>query len=192
MAEQLNLLTPGHERHSRIRPTAARRVANATRWLIAEGLLARTDRARVQLLSETGSKQPYRRETDEELESRMAHREAVLGTVGSRYIRSTNAWEGPPIKLPITFWSEGWLSMLSASAIAFLLVLCDQGESTDAPVQVPRIVTSQYALSKEVWARGRTDLVACGLVERHRVGTAGAVPRWEYVLNRERLLGSAV
>jgi hypothetical protein len=96
------------------------------------------------------------------------------------------------IQLPASFWTEGWVLVLSAPALAMLLVLLVLTANGRKPKQwVSPSQRRQYGLSDDTWTRGIAELKAHGLVE---VGKAPVSRDFEwkrvrntYTLHAERL-----
>jgi hypothetical protein len=145
----------------------ARRIADAFVWLNQHQFLAVERRGgtppRITLLDPTGDGTPYTRPTM------------------------------PYVTLPVEFWDQQWITVLSGTATALLLILLDLvGGKKRAPEQslTPELRT-RYALSNDSWTRATSELVSHRLV---RVGRASSGPDLEwrrsrntYAVIRERL-----
>ena len=202
VATRLHLI--GAEDGKRKREAAARRVDNAFARLRRDGLVQRLDRRSWLVLQDDGTTSPYRTETSEELAARLARRGELLAVAryGQRSLRYDSVrrvqtrgpdseargvvvhdyWEQEPIAVPLWLWANGWVSGLSGAALVTLLVLLDQSRSAAEPSQVvvPRIRRSQYSLTKEVWRKGRDELVAHRIIAVGAGAAAGAVRRDRY------------
>ena len=100
---------------------------------------------------------------------------------GAAYTRPT----GQYVTLPIGFWRHQWITKLSGSATALLLVLLDlQGgrrSSKDAPF-VPADLRRRYGLSGDTWTRATRELVDTGLLDVGRQ-PQGNVFDWQRLRN---------
>jgi len=122
----------------------ARRVRDATSWL-EENKLIRVERVggtepRVYLLSALGDGAAY-----------------VRPSSASRYLR-----------VPVEFWSCGWIVTLSGTALAMWLVITDLpgGTESSAGVWTPPIVARRrYRLSEDTFTKGIAELESHGLVK---------------------------
>lgn len=75
------------------------------------------------------------------------------------------------LRLPSTFWTNGWAASLSGPATAMLLVLLDArgGRSEDQELWFsPRVADARYALSENTRAAGFKELAEADLVVVHR------------------------
>jgi hypothetical protein len=193
------------------REAAARRVDNAFARLRRDGLVQRFDRQSWLVLQDDGTNSPYRAETPDQLDARLARRRELFARAqyGQRSLRYDSVrrlprpgaageprgvvvhdyWEEQPIAVPLALWSNGWVSGLSGAALVTLLVLLDQSRdvAVESQVVVPRIRRSQYALSKEVWRKGRDELRAGRIIDVGAGARAGAVVRDRYELFLDRL-----
>ena len=133
----------------------ARRVADALSWLDANKLIALERRAgappKIQMLN------PLRD--------------------GGAYLARGTRW----IRSPLGFWTEEWITTLSASAIALLLVLQELTGGRNEPQSVSADRRKQYDLSPDTWTRATAELV------EHRIVTVRRVPQREDELDWERL-----
>lgn len=101
----------------------------------------------------------------------------------------------PYITLPIEFWKNGWITVLSARAVAVYvdLRLMTEGKKRQGEgVAVPPYERSRFRLSDDSWQRGTKDLKTQGLLETRTgmVETRGLRSRHRnvYYLNFDRLL----
>jgi hypothetical protein len=73
------------------------------------------------------------------------------------------------LTVPDTFWTDGWIAMLSARAVAMLLVI---GEVTFSDREwdwvSPRIARRRYGISEDTWSRGIKELYAQQIIEIRR------------------------
>jgi hypothetical protein len=131
----------------------ARRVNDALKWLARERLIKLAHRPGREpiatLLSDDGSGEPY-----------VVPGSAVRSAGGA--VRTSNIY----LRLPATFWTNGWAAHLSASAIAMLLVLMDRAQSKAADdIWIsPHTLASNYVFSDDTRSRGIAELEATGLV----------------------------
>jgi hypothetical protein len=123
----------------------ARRVADAMSWLHDERLLEVTRAAgappSIKVLSPLGD--------------------------GKKYSRPKRRW----VSLPLDFWSEGWITALSGSGVALLLVLLELTggrQRSDAPTVSPER-RLQYGLSDGTWTGATKELASFGLLSVKRV-----------------------
>jgi hypothetical protein len=73
------------------------------------------------------------------------------------------------VTLPDSFWTDGWIVMLSARAVAMLLVISAVTFSdTDWEWVSPRIARSRYGISEDTWSRGIAELKARKIIEIRR------------------------
>jgi hypothetical protein len=74
------------------------------------------------------------------------------------------------IKLPHTLWTNGWMAILSGTAIALLLILLDFSGASSTPFWMsPSLAASQYGLSPDSWTRAKVELEYHELVSVLRV-----------------------
>lgn len=139
----------------------ARRINDALKWLEAHKLI-RTERVpggppKVFVLSLSGSGQPYERPVGKE------------------------RW----ILVPLSFWQNGWIVTLSASAIAMWLITKEMQGGRKSPSQAPwvspQMAKERYALSDDTRTKGTHELEVEGLL------TIGRTPQGEdWAYNRLR------
>lgn len=75
------------------------------------------------------------------------------------------------VRLPATFWTNGWLAGLSGIAVAILLVLLDRHDYTKpekAFFVPPTQARERYGFSADSWTRGVAELRRLGLIEVRR------------------------
>lgn len=94
---------------------------------------------------------------------------------GTPYARPTM----PYIQVPIDFWEEQWITQLSGTATALLIILLDLvGGKKRAPTQsLSPEQRRQYALSSDSWTRATAELADVGLI---RVGREASGPDLEW------------
>ena len=138
----------------------ARRINEAQAWLERNKFItvqAKPGYAnRVTVLTETGDKNP----------------EPYLAPgAAARARRNTpDAIRHLYVQIPATFWTNGYLALLSGAGLALYLILLDQygpGQLDDAPGPVwfsPKAFKDRYALSEDTRAKGINDLQDLGLV----------------------------
>jgi hypothetical protein len=113
----------------------ARRIGDAIRWLDNEKLIAverRQGAAPTVILLDS------------------------LGT-GDRYSRPVRRY----VSLPLGFWRQQWITVLSGSAVALLIILLDLQGGRRSPAQAPSLATDQrrrYGLSDDTWTRATHEL----------------------------------
>jgi hypothetical protein len=86
---------------------------------------------------------------------------------GGRYRRSS-----PYVRVPLGFWREQWITRLSGSAVALLIVLLDLQGGKKSKQDAPWLTTFQrdrYGLSDDTWTRATKELVKHGLLEIRRI-----------------------
>ncbi len=134
-----------------------RRIRDAIDWLEQREFI-KTERQPgkpmvIQLLRDDGSARAYTDPAD-------AHKKASGDKAKHRELHLT---------LPDSFWTDGWIVMLSARAIAMLLVL---GQVTFTEKEwewvSPRIARSRYGISEDTWSRGVAELKARKIIEIRR------------------------
>ena len=159
--------------------SGARRVADALRWLEAHRLVALEHRPglppTVMLLREDGTGRPYRIPGGamKELDSRDEES-------GSGRSRSEHSY----IQLPATFWTSGWAAVLTAPAIAMLLVLLSElgkrtvllrkgVEASSQPIWLsPAWADARFQLSEDTRSTGFKELRVHGLIAMKRRSVA--------------------
>ncbi|MCM3885047.1 hypothetical protein [Frankia sp. R82] len=82
------------------------------------------------------------------------------------------SWRGSGryVRMPLGFWSEEWITKLSATAIALLLVVLEMqgGRNPDNPPWIAGPDKGRYGLSDDTWTRARQELEAAGLLTVER------------------------
>lgn len=138
----------------------ARRINDAFAWLAENAFIRSIPRpglpSRIELLHESGTGRPYE----------------VPGAAWNNLAKDATAEErdlARYIKLPPQFWTNGWLPVLSGSAIAMLLVLLAEiGPNTPADHEVwlsPDVALRRYDLSADTRSAGFRELVDSGVVQ---------------------------
>jgi hypothetical protein len=122
----------------------ARRIADALQWL-AKNKFVRLDSQRgrppvVTLLSALGD--------------------------GTRFDRGRGIY----VRVPIGLWQNFWITQLSGSGLALLLVLLDlqSGRKATAPPALPGPMRRRYGLSDDTWTRASKELCELGLLDIRR------------------------
>ena len=99
------------------------------------------------------------------------------------------------VRLPSTFWTNGWLAGMSGIAIAIFLVLrdCQDYKSPNKPVWVtPALARDRYGFSADSWTRGVAELKRLGLIQVRRKSVNPndfdfTRVRNTYIVNQERI-----
>jgi hypothetical protein len=122
----------------------ARRIADALQWL-AKNNFVHLDSQRgrppvVRLLSAVGD--------------------------GTRFDRGRRIY----VRVPIGLWQNFWITQLSGSGLALLLVLLDlqSGRKASTPPALPGQMRRRYGLSDDTWTRASKELTELGLLEIRR------------------------
>jgi hypothetical protein len=108
---------------------------------------------------------------------------------GSPYSRPGS----PYVTLPLGFWEQQWITRLSGTAIALLLILLDLvgGKARSPKQSVTPNQRLQYGLSPDSWTRATRELVDFGLINVDRVVRSRDLEsvraRNFYSVNKERL-----
>jgi hypothetical protein len=87
---------------------------------------------------------------------------------GTRFARTRSLY----VRLPLGFWSEQWITRLSGSAVALLIVLLDLQSGKKrraAPQSLAPGQRLRYGLSDDTWTRASKELVDAGLLTVKRV-----------------------
>jgi hypothetical protein len=90
-----------------------------------------------------------------------------LGT-GLKYSRPAKQW----VTVPLGFWRQQWITALSGSAVALLIILLDLQGGRKSAAQAPSLSTDQrlrYSLSDDTWTRATSELVSHDLLDVRRV-----------------------
>lgn len=133
----------------------ARRVRDAIEWLAVNRFIAVTLRpgqpSAVTLLREDGQGSPY----------------SVPGAA-ARDAKGEGRGVDPHryVKLPHTFWTNGWITSLSTPGIAALLMLLAE-QSRPTPVEVwlaPTTARNRYAFADDTRYKGLAELELAGIV----------------------------
>lgn len=122
----------------------ARRVSDALQWLAENHFISLASRRgsppTVTLLSALGDEKPFAR--------------------GRRIY----------LRVPLGLWEHHWITKLSGSGLALLLVLLDLqgGASASSPPSLPGPLRRRYGLSDDTWTRASRELKALGLLQIKR------------------------
>jgi hypothetical protein len=87
---------------------------------------------------------------------------------GTRFARPRS----PYVRLPLGFWSQQWITGLSASAVSLLIVLLDLQGGKKRRATPQSLATGQrlrYGLSDDTWTRASKELTNAGLLTVKRV-----------------------
>jgi hypothetical protein len=141
----------------------ARRITEALEWLHNRGLVRRYRQpgrpSNVILRDDAGRKVEYR----------------PPYSAGEAYI-----------KIPSALWTSGWITILSGTALALLLILLDQ-QDLDEPNRAvwlsPRKARQMYSLSPATWVKGTSELRRYGLVTGRRAAVNKDFFGWKRVRN---------
>jgi hypothetical protein len=97
----------------------------------------------------------------------------LLDDAGTRKdYRPPHRLRRPYVKVPSCFWTKGWHTVLSGTAVALLLVMLDQQSYKPAENSFwvsPSRAKELYALSPDTWTRGVAELRVHGLVDVVRI-----------------------
>jgi hypothetical protein len=79
----------------------------------------------------------------------------------------------PYVSVPVGFWREQWITRLSGSAVALLIVLLDLqgGMKSKGGTWLTTSQRARYGLSDDIWTRASKELV------KHGILTVGRVPQ---------------
>jgi hypothetical protein len=156
--------------------SGARRIADAIHWL-ERNRFVRLERRRgypsvVFLLDEAGSGEPYAHPVKR----------------SRRYMQ-----------IPREIWTNGWMSVLSAAAVALLLILLDMRDFSEAERYVwisPRMAAERYSISPDTWSRALAELRLFALVNVRKLPVSENAFEWRRVRNSynvsmESIRGSA-
>jgi hypothetical protein len=123
----------------------ARRVSDALNWLHLEKLIALHRRIgsppTIKLLSATGD--------------------------GASYSRPGPRW----VSVPLGLWDQQWITYLSGSALALLIVLMELQGGKKSPADAPSASgekRARYGLSDDTWTRASRELKELGVLTVHR------------------------
>jgi hypothetical protein len=141
----------------------ARRITDAFTWLAKEGFVEVDPRpglpSMITVLNESGTKAPY--SIPGAMWRTLAADAAPAERDAHRYVR-----------LPATFWTSGWIAVLSAPAIAMYLVLLAELAGDDPAKRrlwlSPREADLRYGISEDTRSTGLRELVDAGLVRVER------------------------
>jgi hypothetical protein len=124
----------------------ARRISDALVWLADEHLIALARKPgtppTITLLNPTGT--------------------------GAKYVRPGGRW----ITVPLGLWEQEWITVISGTGIALLLVLLDMQGGKNSPAHAPSLTGAQrlrYQLSDDTWTRASAELTDLGLLTVRRV-----------------------
>lgn len=75
------------------------------------------------------------------------------------------------VLVPLGFWREQWITRLSGSAVALLIVLLDLqgGKKSKRDAWLTTVQRARYGLSDDTWTRASKELVEQGLLEISRI-----------------------
>lgn len=84
---------------------------------------------------------------------------------------SPDEWRHRYVQIPDTFWTNGWIAVLSGAAVAMLLVLFTERGSKPSTQDLwfsPKRAVELYGLSEDTRAKGLRELRAAGLVSARK------------------------
>jgi hypothetical protein len=138
--------------------TATRRISSNLKWLHNQKFISLSPRAGhtplVTLLDPLGSGDKYSRPADQQ----------------QRYIT-----------LPLEFWSEGWILVLSATALALLMVVLDVQRGQRDFAYATSVEKEAYGLSSDTWTQARKELEKFELLDVRSDSRGSSV---EYIRKR--------
>lgn len=157
----------------------ARRVRQAISALEAADLIQILPRpgqpSRITLMDEGGEGQPYQ----------------LPGGAYNAVRGTSEQWRHRYVQVPDTFWLNGWLSTLSGTAVAMMLVLFAELGRKDATKSdlwfSPSRAAKIYGLSDDTRSKGLRELRAAGLVSARRKAASRDVLDFKRVRNTYRL-----
>jgi hypothetical protein len=82
------------------------------------------------------------------------------------------------VTLPASFWTNGWIAVLRAPAVAMLLVLLDEAKMTqrlDRLWHSPSQAMARFGLSQDTRTDGLLELEAYGIIGKRRVSISPGV-----------------
>ncbi|WP_435256175.1 hypothetical protein [Streptomyces althioticus] len=139
----------------------ARRISDAQAWLAENRFIEVTSQMgrpnQIVVLNENGTGEPY---VAPGAAARKEAAESDLGAILHRYIQ-----------IPRTFWTNGYLTMLSGAGVAmFLVLLCERGPASDGEALwfSPKDAERRFALSEDTRSKGLRELADAGLVRTRR------------------------
>ena len=146
----------------------ARRINAAITWL-AKNDFIRTEPHRgapttVYLKDERGNGQPY---------TLPAHVHNAKKEAGEEITRD-EYW----VQLPASFWIKGWIAVLSAPAVAMLLVMLDEAAGSGRTERLwhsPSQAAERFALSPDTRTDGLLELEAYGVLDKKRTSISPGV-----------------
>lgn len=163
----------------------ARQIRSSLKWLASKQLIQVTERrgvgSMITLLSDLGTGDEY---------DLPGHRLSAAKEAGA---------PGDPqdyyVRLPDEFWTHGWIQVLSAPAIAFLLILLDARRGRDESTELwfsPQVADDRYTLSEDTRGKGAAELAVLSVIRIHSRPIKGdqlAAPRFRhaYFLDMARL-----
>jgi hypothetical protein len=161
----INVMREGEFTDQRKRTVAARRVARATDYLVAQKLAARVRPGTVRLLDPDGCGQPYRPWDAATVSARAKERADIERGFSYQRLdyRRSRVWEDRPLRLPAKLWTNGAVSALTAPALTVLLVLWDYHQDKGPGFEVPKSRAYEYPISHATWQKGTDQLRAAGI-----------------------------
>lgn len=75
------------------------------------------------------------------------------------------------VQLPASFWTNGWIGILSGAAVAMLLVMLDEAAGSGQTTGLwhsPRMARERFGLSQDTRTDGLLELEACGILDMRR------------------------
>lgn len=141
----------------------ARRVNQAISWLEEHQFLTVEARpghpSRVTLLSEAGTGEAYTLPG------------AQYGKLRNKNVPAEDLARHRYFQIPSSFWTSGWLAILSGPAVAMYLVLLAESTDRTGGGEIwfsPALAAKRYALSDDTRSKGLRELKRAGLISTAR------------------------
>lgn len=151
----------------------ARRINDAMKWLEAHHFITIEARPghpnRVTLLQESGNGDTY---------SVPGEETRALKEKGRARVGDPDFDKHRYIQIPPTFWTSGWLAVLTAPAIAMYLVLLAEQGPNEAGIELwlsPRLANERYGMSSDTRTAGLDELRRAGLITVRRKAVASGI-----------------
>ncbi len=81
--------------------------------------------------------------------------------------RHSTRGRGVHLSVPVGLWEHHWITRLSGTGLALLLVLLDLqgGKSASSPPSLPGLLRRRYGLPDDTWTRASRELKKLGLLQ---------------------------